>query len=179
MCWSSLKCRFIKVPQVCFILPCIGCRGWRAKFLQMDLAMWPDTASPPDLDLGLALGISSPAQWGVRCKSTNQCLLQRSQRGAAELPLTWHSPRTRRVTKPTLSDSRQFSQWVMVRLYRSKARGLPEVEADHSLRGTREAPRPGGNGARMNSLIFPSPLDPLQTTTKWNLSGVGKWAPQW
>lgn len=179
MCWSSLKCRFIKVAQVCFISPCIGCRGWRAKFLQMDLAMWPDTASPPDLDLGLALGISSPAQWGVRCKSTNQCLLQRSQRAAAELPLTWHSPRTRRVTKPTLSDSRQFSQWVMVRLYRSKARGLPEVEADHSLRGTREAPRPGGNGARMNSLIFPSPLDPLQTTTKWNLSGVGKWAPQW
>lgn len=122
--------------------------------------MWLDTAIPLDLDLGLAMGISSLAQRGVRCESPNQCLLQtvtgRSSGAAINLALAQDVTRD----QTNLSDRRQISEWVMVRLCRSKASGLPEVDADRSPRGTREAPTPGGNGARMNSLIFPSPLDP-------------------
>lgn len=122
--------------------------------------MWLDTASPLDLDWGLAMGISSLAQRGVRCQSTNQCLLQtvaeRSSRAAINLALTQDVTRD----QTNLSDWRQISEWVMVRLCRSKARGPPEVDADHSLRGTCEAPGPGGNGARMNSYLSQSTWPP-------------------
>lgn len=122
--------------------------------------MWLDTASPLDLDWGLAMGISSLAQRGVRCQSTNQCLLQtvaeRSSRAAINLALTQDVTRD----QTNLSDWRQISEWVMVRLCRSKARGPPEVDADHSLRGTCEAPGPGGNGPEWTLLSFPVHLTP-------------------
>lgn len=168
---SSTSCVFLILASIV----------WRRLASQV-LEMWLDTASPLDLDLGLATGISSLAQRGGALRKNKSMPPPNGHReeGAAAPPLTWHSPRTWRVTKPTSpTRRRQISEWVMVRLCRSKARGLPKVDADRSPRGTREAPRPGGNGARMNSLIFPSPLDPLQTTSKWNLSGVAKWALQW
>lgn len=123
-----------------------------------------------DLDFILVMGIPSVTQHGVSFKSWSQYLFWThiEESGCHLFGNYSHLDVTRDQTQP-LSLGTFFFMWVMVMLYRSKAHTLSLVDADHTLWETFKDLRPEGNWASMDSLILPSPLDPLHRTTKWNL----------